>query len=107
MSDNMIPVYDKTTGKKRRIPPHWLDVFPGLFRKTPLSEKQAKEAAARTVDASKVEADAAADALARQAANRTGVLPQPDGAVGQGAAPTDSTNGDTNPPANGATTEGA
>lgn len=109
MSDNMIPAYDKATGKKRRIPPHWLDVFPGKFRKTPLSEKQQKEADARKVDADAVEAAAAADAQARLAANRVGVLPQVPGAVGEGTStPTDSNTGDnTNPPATGATTEGA
>lgn len=101
-----VPAYDISTGRKRLVPPHWLKVFPDRFRKTPLSTKQEKQLG--QVDADKVTQDAEADAQRRLAANRTGILPQIPGAVGEGTTtPTDSTNGDTNPPANGATTEGA
>lgn len=118
--DNKIAVYARATGRKQRVPGHFLDVFPDLFRKTPLSKAQEAKLAKATVDADKVAAKADADAKARQVANRAGVLPQIPGAVGLDTAggdseavddtdgtPTDSTDGDnTNDPANGATTEG-
>jgi hypothetical protein len=43
-----VDVYSKTTGRKQRVPEHWLD-HPTLgrnFRKTPLSAKQQREAEA-------------------------------------------------------------
>jgi len=98
--DNKIDVYSVTTGRKQRVPAHWLDVFAGRFRKTPLTRKQ--EDKLGQVDADKVAEEAAEDADRRERANRVGVLPQPAGAVGDDTT-TDSTNGDQESPDNGAT----
>ena len=57
-------VYAKSTGRKMRVPEHWLEhpVLGQNIRKTPLSEKQQRQADARIAKAeATTEAPAAGD----------------------------------------------
>lgn len=58
-----IEVYAKSTGRKMRVPEHWLEhpVLGQDIRKTPLSEKQQREADARLAKADTTDAPAAGD----------------------------------------------
>lgn len=43
-------VYDTITGRKRKVPEHWLDRFPNRFKRTPSARAAAPEEPAPTVE---------------------------------------------------------
>lgn len=58
-----VEVYDKTTGRKQEVPAHYLDspVLSKPFRKTPLSEKQQRDADALLASAHTTDTATSAD----------------------------------------------
>lgn len=50
--DGFVAAYDRTTGRKLSVPPHWLEhkVLGRNLRKTPLAEKAQREADKKSAD---------------------------------------------------------